>query len=746
MSIEGHPSISSRPLHRAPSAASETPAHPLTDLAAAKLPVYAKHPQQESAITSPVNKKLLKETKPPLAPLKENATFEELKQYLIDWVMENPQTHTKETVKKILVFLLTKTPQGDLHFDATTCELPDIFHLKLVQERLKVLSIHSDKITQLPSLGPLTGLLHLDLKGCTGLTELPADIGVVENLVRLDLNGCTGLRSLPNTLVSLTKLTITGFGDCSQLTLVPQALLHQPMSNGQTLLNQAIIEKNENGVRLLTHLGASLNQSAGDGHTPMTRAVLQNDASMLRLLKSLDADVNQPSANGYTPLICAINEENMDMIEFLLDELKADINQPGGDGNTPLVNTILEGNTELAKWLINKKANVKQLTGAGYSPLMFAIVTDNADMVTFLSTHGVNVNKPANAFGETPLILAILSNKPDIVKLLVHLGASIHAPGQDGEPPIAKALLFDLPNMVHLLKTLGANQRRGEKLIKTKFLAHAWGVKGMHQTDASRFNLELLPSIYSKHMLEKYVSDFFKSEDFLGDPIISQALSTTRRKTILQAIAQGFPRSSSEAVARGLLSLEDAAEIVEQIQSDEPFMILGGTRDHGISMVLHDDMLILFNRGERNADNSVRSYHLSASMLTPEIIAQLTNTQYQDTNTFYSMIDALHLLPANVEWSYIQKLQEISNCAWVSAKGAFGILCKLLADPPEIGELIYKKFATFVRKQTFDDFRLEYGNEEATFVQQAQLMKFIEKKGIRKGIFPAKQKGAEEVA
>lgn len=58
------------------------------------------------------------------------------------------------------------------------------------------------------------------------------------------------------------------------------------------------------------------------------------------------------------------------------------------------------------------------------------------------------------------------------------------------------------------------------------------------------------------------------------------------------------------------------------------------------------------------------------------------------------MISALQLVPLG---TFDQKDQKSSNCPWASAKGAFGILCRLFTDPL-IGEMIYKIFASFARE------------------------------------------------
>lgn len=733
MPIEYTPSISTHNTRTTSSGA--TTAHALkshlTNLAQSKLPTHELPSAHDSTI-----KPSKRTPYRPLAPPPKKATIEELERYLKKWVLENPQTHTEETCEKILFFLNsldTENPQNHLEFDHTTIDLPDIFHTKLLKDHLTSLSIHSDKITKLPSL-PLRNLLRLDLKGCTKLTELPPDLDAAHKLARLDLNGCKGLTSIPEEMASLNKLTITGLGDCVHLALIPEALLNKTMGNGQTLLTQAILDGDETGVKRLTKLGASLSQSAGNGATPMTLAVLENDVSMVRLLKNLGADINQPAANGDTPLVCAVDDDNIELMEILLHELGADLNQPAGNSTTPLIFSINKGDMKMVEWLIRNGADMTQASGSGFSPLAIAILKNNTDAVKLLIASGIKVNEPVTLEGETPLILATITENPNMVKLLLSLKASIDLPGQDGEPPIAKALIFDLPEMVHLLKRLGANLIAGEKLVNTKFLAHAWGMKGTYPTESNvHFQLEYLPAIYSMRMLEKYASDFFKSEDFLGDPVLSRALSKENQKNILKAIAAGFPRSANDVIGDPL-STEDADDIVTEINLGKPFVILAGTVSHGISMVLHEDMLILFNRGEGHADASIRAYHLPASILTPEIIQQLTYNRYRDTPAFYDMIDQLKLKPADWGWSYTQKPQLVAHCSWAALKGAFGILCKLFASPEVTGEMIYKKFTTFVRKKTFEEFQLEYKSEP--------ILRKIKRKGVKKGIFPDKKNEA----
>ena len=56
------------------------------------------------------------------------------------------------------------------------------------------------------SVGELTGLKTLNLKGCSGLKALPESVGELMGLQTLDLLCCSGLKTLVNDLYWYTIL------------------------------------------------------------------------------------------------------------------------------------------------------------------------------------------------------------------------------------------------------------------------------------------------------------------------------------------------------------------------------------------------------------------------------------------------------------------------------------------------------------------------------------------------------------
>ena len=118
----------------------------------------------------------------------------------------------------------------------------------------------------------------------------------------------------------------------------------------------ALEHKNEEIVKLLTHMGANLEASAA-GVTVLMKAVEKASVSTLELMIEKGVNVNKFGEHGVTPLMVAIEEEN-DGATWLLINSKANINAKDKFGLTPLMRAVREGNVEIAKELIKRGADI----------------------------------------------------------------------------------------------------------------------------------------------------------------------------------------------------------------------------------------------------------------------------------------------------------------------------------------------------------------------------------------------------
>lgn len=125
-----------------------------------------------------------------------------------------------------------------------------------------------------------------------------------------------------------------------------------------TPLTRALAEKDHPQVKLLLELGADPNKHDNFGALPLSVATAQGAKPMMQLLVSKGAYVNQIDRNGTSPLSIALCKDDIQLVEFVLNDLKANPNQAcNGDGYHPL---------ELATYL-DKKHFEALLVKAGAS-------------------------------------------------------------------------------------------------------------------------------------------------------------------------------------------------------------------------------------------------------------------------------------------------------------------------------------------------------------------------------------------
>jgi len=138
-----------------------------------------------------------------------------------------------------------------------------------------------------------------------------------------------------------------------------------------------------------------------------------------------DIDFNEIDKNGHTPIDFAIKFlDNINIINYLFDEMGIDVNKPNGYGNTPLSAAITWGKFEIVDILISAGVDVNKPNGNGDTPLSNASTFGNIRMVDILIRAGADVNKPDRA-GRTPLKIALNRGNSKIVEYLKQAGASL---------------------------------------------------------------------------------------------------------------------------------------------------------------------------------------------------------------------------------------------------------------------------------------------------------------------------------
>lgn len=353
------------------------------------------------------------------------------------------------------------------------------------------------------------------------------------------------------------------------------------------------------------------------------------------------------------------------------------------NGNTPLIAAIKMGKTPLIKALIALGADVHQCDEKGATPLMWAIKENNFEIVNLLGSTDIN---RCDHDGESPLFWAVKESKdPKMVKLVYSLGGhDANIDNRRGWSPLMWAMFNGQPEVEELLKTYGADQDYAIEGRKRIFLAHIFGIEGSSTLKdkngvSHTFNLEGCRSHYALQVLSEYATSFFNNSDLIDEDMMSKE----SQLEILESLEHSYPLVSRD-------------EILTRIKLGKPCVILAGLHGHAISMVIYQGQLIVFNRGLGRKANAAEIYELPDD-ITEDFVTKLT-TKYSSAATFDEMFTGLNLPYFG---GFKQKGQKVGNCGWASAKGALGVLCRMMSPA---GKRLYKIFTSFSRAKGLEDY------------------------------------------
>ena len=276
-----------------------------------------------------------------------------------------------------------------------------------------------------------------------------------------------------------------------------------PTSNGLTLLQQAIMDKNIELIEILISHGASVH-TKGNHESPLILALEYGLIDVAKLLIKSGAAIETKTIRGYTPLhaclgyghlemayfliakganLEALNHGNVtplhiaaqnnhiEIVKLLLDK-NVDPNPETENSETPLQAASKFGHTKIVKILLEAgaKTNIKDVYGM--YPIHHAAYGKNLEVLELLLENGANVNEkvvptintsvfsywsPSDFLHWTPLICAAYKGEIDIAKTLIKYGANIDAFAPGYSTPLRTAIDFKHTELCKFLISCGAN-------------------------------------------------------------------------------------------------------------------------------------------------------------------------------------------------------------------------------------------------------------------------------------------------
>jgi ankyrin repeat protein len=187
-------------------------------------------------------------------------------------------------------------------------------------------------------------------------------------------------------------------------------------SKGITLLHKSIDDGNIKFMQsLLKNKDIDINAPDSEGSTPLELAIVFNEPKMVKIL--LNKGAKEFNRNGFRPIHAAAFSGNIDLFKLFFSKANLDINSIDGNKRTPLHWAVQENNYDIVKYIIDNGGDVNAIDIGSNTPLLIAAGEGNADVVKLLLKNGANKTYISD-FEQTAIGLAKAWDHKDLIKLL----------------------------------------------------------------------------------------------------------------------------------------------------------------------------------------------------------------------------------------------------------------------------------------------------------------------------------------
>jgi len=201
--------------------------------------------------------------------------------------------------------------------------------------------------------------------------------------------------------------------------------------DGETPLHLAVINGDDELIKLLLKRGARIDAKDTDGYTPLALAAARNKVRAVRLLVAAGAGLETAIPGGYTPLFIAVAQGKLAAAQALIGlGARCDVLQ--GPQHLTLLMAIATQRPperriiqvmqkvepiEIAQELIKHGADANAVTIHGVSALMIAAAHDNAPVIGVLMSAGARADIRSDE-GQTALEIAQQNGNDSAVRIL----------------------------------------------------------------------------------------------------------------------------------------------------------------------------------------------------------------------------------------------------------------------------------------------------------------------------------------
>ncbi|MCE5317644.1 MAG: ankyrin repeat domain-containing protein, partial [Parachlamydia sp.] len=215
-----------------------------------------------------------------------------------------------------------------------------------------------------------------------------------------------------------------------------------------SILHLAVLSGNlEMVIRIHALNKLKINARDDKNQTPLFYAVATNHPKIAEYLKDQGAEFDVKDHEGNTLIDCAFEHEDMDMVEWLIDNAPLLLKKEGKKRNQPITHALLKGNVALAEKMLSKGAEFNPKNPSNLNLLHTLAKEGFCDCITWLAAKGLPVDK-ANSKGYTPILCAVFGRQKNAIRRLQELGAKTRSSNL-GIIKLTTGQSIAIPNLVH---------------------------------------------------------------------------------------------------------------------------------------------------------------------------------------------------------------------------------------------------------------------------------------------------------
>ncbi len=282
---------------------------------------------------------------------------------------------------------------------------------------------------------------------------------------------------------------------CSNTTSEPYTVSNLKDLNAAIL---AIQNRDLNALRSIINKNKIILNDIEDseGNTLLNAAIIKGDIEIVKYLVSEGAGVNQRDSSNEAPLIIAIKEEKLDMIAYLISQ-GADVNLTVYFNDSPLHKAAGRGKLAIVKLLVSHGAELNFKNNHKETPLFIAVEQNYSDIAKYLISQGAFVNIK-NQQGKYPLHVAAYQGHVELVKLLVSRDAEVNVKDVYDITPLHDAANIGQLVIVKHLVSNGADVNiKGAAFIEWSPIYRTMGCTPLHVA-ANKGYLEIVKYLISQ--------------------------------------------------------------------------------------------------------------------------------------------------------------------------------------------------------------------------------------------------------